>query len=119
MVINTILASVLATPSKQFSNPLNVTRFNPEKAAACWVVSSRLTKAASISSNNIILCTGATAKRWFNLSSVKPRSERLRTHIPNSNSPARAVINDDFPHPGGPCKRYPTKIIYEQNYHNF
>lgn len=63
VVIKTILASVEATPSKQLSKPLNVTRFNPSKVALCKEVSSRDANAASISSKRIIDCSGATLKK--------------------------------------------------------
>lgn len=29
--------------------------------------------------------------------------------IPYSSSPARAVIKEDFPQPGGPCNKYPRR----------
>lgn len=77
-----ILASVDATPSKQLSKPLNVTRFKPSYAAFAvnyftvsiyhsikieyvlpCEVSSRLPNAASTSSRSNKLCTGATARR--------------------------------------------------------
>lgn len=49
-----------------------------------------------------MVCCGAIASRWFNLSSVKLRSDKFNTQIPRSNSPAKAVMKDDFPQPGGP-----------------
>lgn len=61
--MKTILASVDATPSRQFSSPLNVTRLRPSYADFCAAVSSRETKAASMSSNNIIDCCGATLEK--------------------------------------------------------
>lgn len=54
------------------------------------VVCTRLLKAASISSIKMKLRSGAFDRRWNNLSSVKPRSERLRTQISYDSEPARA-----------------------------
>lgn len=36
---------------------------------------------------------------------VKPRSLRFSTHTAHSSLPARAVMNEDLPQPGGPCSR--------------
>lgn len=55
-------ASVDATPSRQFKRPLNVTRLSPSNAAFCEEESARDANAASMSSNKIIDCSGATLK---------------------------------------------------------
>jgi len=67
--------------------------------------STRLVNAASMSSKRMRLCWGATASKCASRSSVSPRSLKFMTHIPKSSSPASAVINEDLPQPGGPCRR--------------
>ena len=42
---------------------------------------SRLRKAASTSSSNMMLCSGATVSRWFRRSSDRPFSLRFRTQM--------------------------------------
>lgn len=73
------------------------------------LVSSLLPKAASMSSNKMMVCWGATANKWLRRSSVSPRSDKFKTQIPRSNSPARAVMKEDFPQPGGPWSKYPRR----------
>lgn len=53
--------------------------------------------------------SGALARRWLSLSSVRPRSERFRTQMLYSSVPARAWMKDDLPEPGGPWRRYPRR----------
>lgn len=43
--------------------------------------------------------------KWFRRSSVKPRSLRFSKQIPNSISPANAVMKLDLPQPGGPYSK--------------
>lgn len=50
----------------------------------------------------------AYLKRWFNLSSVRPLSDKFRTQMLYSSSPAKAIINEDLPQPGGPYSKYPV-----------
>ena len=63
---------------------------------------SLLTNAASTSSSRMIEFSGASAKRCMRRSSDIPLSAKLSTQMEKWSSPARAVMNEVLPHPGGP-----------------
>ena len=71
------------------------------------LASSRLTKTASTSSRRMIEFSGASANLWASRSSDIDRSDRFSTQIEYWSSPAKAVIYEVLPQPGGPCRRYP------------
>ncbi|RMZ97395.1 hypothetical protein BpHYR1_053635 [Brachionus plicatilis] len=62
------------------------------------------------------LFNGALANKTFNLSSVKLRSLKFKIAISCSIAAAKAVINEVFPHPGGPYNKYPLRDSIVQNY---
>ncbi len=59
-----------------------------------------------MSSRRMMEFSGASASLCMSLSSDMPRSDRLSTQMEKWSSPARAVMNEDLPQPGGPysCK---------------
>lgn len=89
--MNTIRASDDATPSKQFNNPLNVTRFNPSYADFCCDVSSRDANAASMSSNSMIDCSGATLKS-YQISNSSSKSMNFIITLTNDLDDHRLVL---------------------------
>lgn len=115
------LSSDEATPSRAFKRPENVTldlklckrdqTTHPHggvthPSSDVW---TRRLKAESTSSRSTKLRSGTNPKRWFSLSSVNPRSARLRRQMLYDTAPAKACMKLVLPDPGGPWRRYPRR----------
>lgn len=100
--MNSILPSVLLTPSIAFKSPEKLTVL-----PSAFLALTLSTNTASISSNKTMEPLGVLSNSLLKESSSSLFPDRLTVHKFSYSFEARAKIVDVFPVPGGPYKRYP------------